>query len=237
MVKFKTIIIFLMLQFGFGSIMTFAFDYPIKRGTEEWNRLTPEERKAFSQIPPEILSQIPTDELIQAYLDYPFLITIMFYDNLQTGFDVLKNQFNGARELLRRKNAGSELLRFYKKMDASKIEQNRDLLTKGKFSVEFINVEILLAQEEILKQLSRSERMELISESIKNYEIKKENSDIHGVFGQAMTALPLGRLLQILSRKAEMQFAQEPELRHFLASGQLKNATILSEIVEIAREQ
>lgn len=161
----------------------------------------------------------------------------MFYDNLQTGFDVLKNQFNGAQELLRRKNAGSELLRFYKKMDASKIEQNRDLLTKGKFSVEFINIEILLAQEEILKQLSRAERMELISESIKKYEIKKENSDIHGVFGQAMTALPLGRLLQILSSKAEMQFAQEPELGHFLASGQLKNAIILSEIVEIAREQ
>lgn len=44
MVKFKTIIIVLMIQFCFGSIMAFAFDYPIKRGSQEWNRLTPEER-------------------------------------------------------------------------------------------------------------------------------------------------------------------------------------------------
>ena len=97
-------------------INSYACEYPpIKPGSEEWKRLSPAEKHAVCQIPDQIFATISTEDLIQAYLDYPFIGIIAAYNNWQIGFKRVYRDFNGVRELLKCKDAGWEIIQYYKK--------------------------------------------------------------------------------------------------------------------------
>jgi hypothetical protein len=69
-----------------------VFSFPSEK---VWKHLeTPEKRKAMLQIPSPIVSEIPTAELIDACLDYPYLLDFLFYDSYQEGIDVLAFETN-----------------------------------------------------------------------------------------------------------------------------------------------
>lgn len=54
--------------------------YLIKPGTEEWKELgTVQNKREACRIPEETLKQMSNDELIDAILEYPFLIDIFFF--------------------------------------------------------------------------------------------------------------------------------------------------------------
>ena len=95
---------------------------PIKRGTTEWKSLTPEQRHQACQIPDEILATMPTDQLVKAFLDYPYIGIIWAYNIWTDGFNRVYQDFNGLRELLNRKDAAKMILQYYSELDPGAYE-------------------------------------------------------------------------------------------------------------------
>ena len=90
------------------------WDYPIKPGMEEWKQLNGREEKVrVCQIPEEALSSLSTEDLTNICLRYPLLHDVFVFTLLSTGADRLYIEFNGIRELFKRKDAAKELLKYY----------------------------------------------------------------------------------------------------------------------------
>lgn len=125
----------------------------------EWLSYSIQERVALSQVPSELLGELSTDELIVTCLNYNLLGDIGLYNSLQQGFDILKKQYNGFHELLKRKDAGSRLLALYKAIDFN------ELYEKDRFSsIRMNTIHMLLAEESVLRSLKDREVKDLINE-------------------------------------------------------------------------
>jgi len=91
-----------------------VWDYPVKPGMEEWKRFqTNEEMVKACQIPDKVLSSLSTKELTEICLQYPLLSSVFAFNQLNMGADKLFNDFNGIRELFKRKDASKGLLQHY----------------------------------------------------------------------------------------------------------------------------
>jgi hypothetical protein len=87
------------------------YDFPVKPGMAEWkNFKTHSEQVASLQIPENILRKMETCALVKTCLKYPLFIKITAYNNWQEGIEIIINEFNGLRELLKRNDAGTILL-------------------------------------------------------------------------------------------------------------------------------
>ena len=96
----------------------------------EWLSYSVQERVALSQVPSELLGELSTDELIVTCLNYNLLGDIGLYNSLQQGFDILKKQYNGCQDLLKRKDAGSRLLAEESVLRSLKDREVKDLINE-----------------------------------------------------------------------------------------------------------
>lgn len=88
---------------------------------EEWGELNHGERVLASQIPRDELKKMSTEELITAVLEYPCFIDMIFYNTYQEGYEVVRDNFNGLRELMSREDSGEYLLEAYKNVEFLKL--------------------------------------------------------------------------------------------------------------------
>lgn len=91
--------------------------YLIKPGTEEWMKLgTVENKVEACRIPEETLKQMSNDELIEAILEYPFLVNLFLSGKPgEPSRTAVKSVYEGCdalRELLSRRD-GEEALRTF----------------------------------------------------------------------------------------------------------------------------
>lgn len=108
-----------------------AYEYPVLPGTDEWKELrTQVDKIAVCQIPEEILTNMTTEALLETVLNYPLKSNMYMYDNLSIGYDKLKNQFNGLKELESREDAIEVLSNYY---SVSKHLGDKDLTLKDAF--------------------------------------------------------------------------------------------------------
>lgn len=82
-----------------------AYVYPVLPGTDAWNAMSTTERCDACQIPEDILKSLSTRDLLIAVLDYPLMVDMHSYSNMEQGFLSVKNQFNGLQELVSRPDA------------------------------------------------------------------------------------------------------------------------------------
>lgn len=151
---------------------------------------------AAMQIPVDILKRMPTSDLVKTCLDYPLFPDIVFYDSPQKGMDALIAQFNGLEELMKRKNAGAELLRVYCTTDPQGFDVSLSSDRLGAFTMRINYLELLLAQEPVLKTLDREQRDALVGESVRKLESKLNFPDIYGQFSIDATAMAGFRLME-----------------------------------------
>lgn len=228
---------FLFMMLCLNIIFLYAYEYPpVKRSSEEWKHLSPDEKHAICQIPDNILSTMSTEDLIQAYLDYPYLAIIAAYDNWMTGFYRVYQDFNGLRELLKREDASRKIIQFYKKMDPGAYSNDWTLYNRGRFAVNFTYIEILLAQERIIQQFNPQEVNEYLIEGIKKYNLKEKHIQLHGMFGLELTAFPMARLMQMKSSVTAQKLLQIPDMEYFLNTAHTKNKNVLPFIIQLAKE-
>ena len=125
-----------------------AYDYPIKPGMAEWEKLnSSDEMDSVLQIPEAILHSISTEGLIETVLNYPMFGNLYFIDDYQQSFDLLEENFNGFQELLNRTDAGRLLFDRYKLMHPGCKENNWPSIngpgSSASYSFAFIEILIL----------------------------------------------------------------------------------------------
>jgi hypothetical protein len=238
----KIVSYIIMVVFSVGSLFaqqkSAPYDFPMKPGTTEWKALTSHDhKKQVCQIPQSILSSMSTMDLVETCLNYPLLIDIIAYDRKQEGFEHVTQEFNGLQELLKRKDVGSTLVERYKKMNPDDIDSNWTSHQKGEYSVQFFFVEILLAQEAVIANLSKIDRTQLLEESYNKILAKGKHPDIFGLIGFTNNTLLMGRIMLKDNYAPFVQsVSQDAKLNRILVNAITNNKENMNEIIMHARQ-
>ena len=154
-----------------------TFNYPIKEGDEQWMKLAnTRNRIAALQIPSSQLKEIPTEKLLDVCLDYPYLVSVVFCNDYQRSVELLVSQFNGFQELLNRKDIVTVLLNKERNMiDDFEKMQSYPLTEQGKFSFQWLIVDLLFIQKEVKTQINEQQKGEF-------NEIYKRNQSFQVIF-------------------------------------------------------
>lgn len=104
-------------------------------------------RKQTLQLSPEEIKQKTTSDLFEECLNYPYIIDVFFYNDIQEGFDSLVAEFNGFEELQSRKDFAECILAKMEKFpkEVSNINSS-DSISKGLLSFKSIVIEMLLSK-------------------------------------------------------------------------------------------
>lgn len=143
-----------------------------------YNNVDRAERGEMLQLPDYMLLNMSTDTLIDAVLEYPFFCDIYAFDNPQDGIDILFNTFNGAKELSQRTDAKEVLMKKYE--DEPVITKDSPVDTDDFFvRFRFSNMDCLLSQDFIIKDLNEDEIAELSEIVVDKYKQKLDDSTIY----------------------------------------------------------
>ncbi len=238
----KIIIFFLIVTpvFSYSQTQNKEWNY-----SEYWERLKSisyqasyDEKLKDCQIPERLLNEMTTEALVKTCLNFPFLLDIYVFENIQEGFDKITANFNGLNELYLRNDAATAFLKIYRKIKNEHISQphlldNKYRDKRGKFVIELDYIEFFLAQNQILSKLTESEKLLLAKECIQKHDEKCKNNDLYGIQNIHSTVLILGRLLQL---EDEYLFKDdELNTTEFIKKGKLKRIEDFTEIIKNAK--
>jgi len=151
--------------------------YPIVPGMIEWQQIkSTDEAYKLCQLPDSVLKSISTPGLIDALIHAPMFTD--FY-NLSDASSALKwfghyEQFNCAKELFQRKDAGDALVTYFKLVCFDCVSPPFGYY--GDFE-RIIGLQCLFAKKEILDKMGHEKKKEAVSELLANYEQYSENWD------------------------------------------------------------
>jgi len=207
-----------------------TYVYPVVPGTDAWAQLkTHDEMIKVTQIPIDVLRDLSTQSLVETVLNYPLYGDILAYDNMQYGFNSMVSAFNGLQELLQRKDAAYELVTLYAAMDPLKIDSEWTSKQKGNYHRQFIYVEALLAQDELLSGLLPEQQLELLGLSWKKLKAKQDLAEIYGIEGLKTSLLLSGRILKF--HQPQIFDSASEDLRAFLRDSSTNSLTCLNTIL------
>jgi len=219
---------------SFAQTKELTWNYPVRPGTEQWDQLGSftEKLNAFN-IPDTILTKISTENLVKTCLMYPWWMLITSRDNNQAGYDYLKSVFNGFRELETRKDAGKELLKVYEKMDPIGKSELKSSIERGNYSYQFIFIELLISQDNILKNLPTSDFSKLLKTSLEVLEKKCNPSLNYSILSISTTCLILCRMLE-KSQTEEFNklCGTYPNLINYTRTGKTDDSKLINQIYD-----
>lgn len=221
-----------------GQNQSRVFNFPVKPGKVEWQKLTTYEGRLNAyNIPDKLLQNMNTADLLQTCLNYPEFRLIMTRNSLQQGYDYLLTIFNGFRELEKRKDAGKELIKVYKQLNPADIISYETPVKRGGFSFQFTYIEIILAQRNIISNLDNADKQDIVKTTISNYQAKKGLTSEYATFDLTTPALILGRFLDI---ENNLEFvnkkSKNDKIRNFVDYSFLGETAILEEIINISKQ-
>lgn len=202
----------LIINEGYSQQISTPYDFPIKPGMDEWKKFqTQEDMIIACQVPEGILKKLTTEALAETCLKYPIYLQITTYNNVQNGFERFASQFNGFSELLARPDVGQVLLSMYTAMDPSSYANEWASVKKGRFIFDFLYIEMLLAQKEVLASLNATSKKTLAIECLKKYDTKLKEKDLFGLVGLGHTAFIMSNLLNSENDKGFQSTAETDE--------------------------
>lgn len=186
----------ILLSIGLHAQNLDAYNFPIKPGTDEWDKLKSYDEKLNAHnVPENILKEMSTDGLIETCLSYPEFRLVMTRNSLQEGYNYVKSIFNGFRELESRPDAGIKLLEKYQQMDPVKIKTFKTLLDKGRYGFQFTYLELLLSQHNIVEKMSSEQRSRLGKQCVATYQLKEQHPEEYYLFDLRNPARVISRIL------------------------------------------
>jgi hypothetical protein len=131
--------------------------------------------------------------LVTTCLDYPLLRNMLAYNTLQQGIRAQLANFNGFGALQQRAGASAALFERYHLMRPTCLPATQ----VGDYSFTFSYVEMILAQDEYLQQLSPAQRRAYMQEALAKYADKKPLADeVYGLFGLKTAAFVMARIMR-----------------------------------------
>lgn len=147
-----------------------------------------------TQLPAELIHKIPTQELIQLWLEYPHLATIQHEP--QQGMAQIRSSFNGLKALLQRKNAADKLLSVLRRQQLDDFKNAMTDTHFQQFTQQQTALTTLMAQPEMLAQLPAYQRYYLKRLTVQRLEAMKNASQ----FTNSSTMTAYQTLLSKLSK-------------------------------------
>jgi hypothetical protein len=142
------------------------------------------------KIPKEILQCISTNGLIQSCINYPEMRLIWTRNSLQAGFDYIEEICNGFDELWTRKDKNEALIDLYSQLD---FQNNWITYSSSDIDI-IIRYELILAQNEILLDLTDIQKLKLFQLVLENQKIKSKSQDFGGL-GMASSLAIISRIM------------------------------------------
>jgi len=207
--------------------------YPFQPGTEAWKKMSLQERREAQQIPAEILKNMPTEMVFQAWQDLPGRLEILAFNSIQQGFDFTVKTYNVLQELLAREDIGQVVLNHYLKMKVDNLNQKTSDKAKGEFITDFGFIEFLLSQPLVLNSLSENDKKRLIKETIKRLEDKASlPQDLkRDAFWEESGLILSARILRNLKNQKLLQVIEENKmLKESLDIGEIRSESVYNEI-------
>jgi hypothetical protein len=196
------ILIVLIISIGFsceeispcGDLVNGVYPFP---ELPKHNTMTSQQVTEFWDLTEDICSCITTEGLIETCLNYPDLRLIYAGPSPQSGYDhLVKDRFLGIRELEKRPNRGTCLLKKYQTIDPLGFYRYWEPIEIGTYIINNVtNFEIIFSQYVNLKPLTVKEKIELVETAVVIYDEQKVANEDYGLFGLECTTTLLGRLM------------------------------------------
>jgi len=195
-----------------------TWDYPVKPGMEQWKEFqTGQEMLDACQIPAEILSNLTTDDLVEICINYPLAFDYLAFNDEREAIHFMIENFNGLKELSKRTDGTSKLVKAYKNMSFSKDAVTRTL-NKRHSSLMFGYLELLLVDDLFINKLSTGELNELKSISLEKYDLKLSNPDNFGLLSIKRSFLI--NSVVIMRNKASLNKSEDVAIQDFIVNYQ-----------------
>lgn len=204
-----------------------VYDFPIKPGGEKWKALKDHDEMVIaSQIKEDILKNIQTLDLLETCLTYPLMMDVFAHDSFKQGFELTYKSFNGYKELINRKDYGIVLFNKFKSILLEEINSKNNEIDRGYFTFYISVLEIMLAQQNFLNQLSFDEKYELLKIISANSKLKNINSMNYGAVGQFTLAYAAANVLYNLN----LLHNSDNEIQKFADRMELTNISLINDI-------
>ena len=219
----------------FAQQRTAPYDFPVKPGTEKWESFkSVEDMYAACQVPADVLSSLSTAALIQTCARYPVSTIMLVNSTPQMSFDQWKQHFNGLAELLKRKDAPSQLLDFYKTVDVKGYRQLRTEVEKGGYTFLLLMIDAIIVQEEIVGRMDAAQKKQLLSLTLSNYNAIATD-DLYGFVNHTSTGRIIVKLAAALGDNATRSMTSSASMQNFVATGMLGDRDTFFQVIEKAR--
>lgn len=106
---------------------------------------------------------------------------------------------------------------------------------KGNFTFQFVQIEMLLAQDQIINKLNEKTKNALLEEAAQKYELKKALNQFSG-FALSPSILIIGRILD-KGNKLQNLKADKPNgsVQRFLSTGTTDDMQVLEQILLLSK--
>jgi hypothetical protein len=139
------------------------------------------ERIARAQIPDKVLSGMCTPDLIESYLTYPFINSILLSNNVKSTFQSELDSFNGGRELFRRDDAFTQLIKRYDANNFSNFDSTWTTEKKVSYKANLLILDVTLSQNQILNSASIESKNELLKSAMIVYKRRQLNPELFSI--------------------------------------------------------
>lgn len=187
----KIYIILFLLAFKLVAICNPAdslntkFKFAFNIGDSEWSKyeLARDRIKAL-QIPQTVLKELNTKELLELCFEFPYIGDVLACNDPNKGIQLLAEEFNGLKELLKRKDLSFVLIDAFSKMlnDPSLIVKNESA-NRLPFSIRIYLTAHLIGEEGVYKTISLKQRESLYSLIAKKRDYILSNKNTYGLLG------------------------------------------------------
>ena len=155
--------------------VTNKYFYPIQYGTEEWNKIHPDEWINACQLPDEVLKSISSLGLIRSFIDTPYPIHLIYLTASHLPLATARGiyfDFNSLNELLIREDGAQSLMIFYAATKLDCVESlyaNKNWNDIWNFSYRLTTIEYLFTLPEIIDKLSLENKKTVVEVLLANY--------------------------------------------------------------------
>ena len=212
--KIKILLILFSLITGFVNAQPetekkLPWDYPVKPGMEEWRQFkTGRQRFDACQIPQKVLESLKTDDLAEICMQYPLYIEYGFLNDERSSTRFIIENFNGLKELSRRKDGTKALINIYKDFPVlSEMLQESSKDFDAPIKIPFL--ELLLSDSVFVQQMDERLAFELEKTVLGKYLKKLENNHIYGFWNIKHTFLLGATVMDYRNKYAHLPEVQE----------------------------
>lgn len=214
-----------------------TFSYDSVTNPEVWKTfMSFEEMMNATQIPEDILKELPTDTLVALCMNHPLANNYIYYENHIEGVKIIIERFNGFKELKKRKEAPQKILDFYEMYDITYNVSNRE---RNPFAthhtiIKPLNlgfVELVIATKEFSELYSTKYMKQL--ERVTDVKFEQKLSNKNYTFAPVLSkSLLIGSQIK-LERMKNTDNSDMKKLKQFIQVG--GNTKEIGDIKEISR--